>query len=71
MTGSHHAHALHSPYWWLKCAVGVDKDNAAIRAGDWASSVPSWCTFDMRVGVLPTQMWLYHVGPQWAKRAKP
>jgi SAM-dependent methyltransferase len=19
-----HAHALHSPYWWLKCAVGVD-----------------------------------------------
>jgi SAM-dependent methyltransferase len=24
--GSHHAHALHSPYWWLKCAVGVDND---------------------------------------------
>ena len=24
--GSHHAHALHSPYWWLKCAVGVDDD---------------------------------------------
>ncbi|MBV9042915.1 MAG: class I SAM-dependent methyltransferase, partial [Acidimicrobiia bacterium] len=23
-TGSHHAHALHSPYWWIKCAVGVD-----------------------------------------------
>ena len=21
--GSHHAHALHSPYWWLRCAVGV------------------------------------------------
>lgn len=20
---SHHAHALHSPYWWLKCLVGV------------------------------------------------
>ena len=20
--GSHRAHALHSPYWWLKCAVG-------------------------------------------------
>jgi SAM-dependent methyltransferase len=20
---SHHAHALHSPYWWIKCAVGV------------------------------------------------
>lgn len=24
---SHHAHALHSPYWWLKCAVGVKNDN--------------------------------------------
>ncbi len=24
---SHHAHALHSPYWWLKCAVGPRNDN--------------------------------------------
>jgi len=23
-THSHHAHALHSPFWWLKCAVGVE-----------------------------------------------
>lgn len=23
----HHAHALHSPYWWLKCAVGVGRDD--------------------------------------------
>jgi SAM-dependent methyltransferase len=23
--GGHHAHALHAPYWWIKCAVGVDK----------------------------------------------
>jgi len=22
----HYAHALHSPYWWLKCAVGVNDD---------------------------------------------
>jgi SAM-dependent methyltransferase len=29
---SHHAHALHAPYWWLKCAVGVDRDTAAVRA---------------------------------------
>ena len=20
------------------------------------------------LGILPTQMWLYHVGPQWTKR---
>ncbi len=24
--GSHHAHALHSPFWWLRCAVGVAND---------------------------------------------
>jgi len=23
---SHHAHGLHSPYWWLKCAVGPRND---------------------------------------------
>jgi SAM-dependent methyltransferase len=22
----HHAHGLHAPYWWLKCAVGVSND---------------------------------------------
>lgn len=27
MRGSHHAHALHSPYWWLKCMVGLDNDD--------------------------------------------
>ncbi len=23
----HHAHALHSPYWWIKCAVGTSNDD--------------------------------------------
>ena len=27
VTGHHHAHALHAPYWWLKCAVGVHNDD--------------------------------------------
>ena len=27
LTGREHAHALHSPYWWLKCAVGVDNSD--------------------------------------------
>ncbi len=27
LDGSGHAHALHAPYWWLKCAVGVDDDD--------------------------------------------
>lgn len=25
--GKHYAHGLHSPYWWIKCAVGVTNDN--------------------------------------------
>jgi SAM-dependent methyltransferase len=29
---SHHAHALHAPFWWLKCAVGVTTDSALVRA---------------------------------------
>lgn len=27
-----HAHALHAPYWWLRCAVGVERDTALTRA---------------------------------------
>lgn len=27
LTHTHHAHALHSPFWWLKCAVGVSNTN--------------------------------------------
>lgn len=27
VTGRHRAHALHSPYWWLKCAVGPRNDD--------------------------------------------
>jgi SAM-dependent methyltransferase len=30
--GTHHAHALHAPYWWLKCAVGVDRDTFLVRS---------------------------------------
>ncbi len=24
--GAHHAHSLHAPYWWLRCAVGPTND---------------------------------------------
>jgi SAM-dependent methyltransferase len=27
---SHHNHGLHAPYWWLKCAVGVNRDDALL-----------------------------------------
>lgn len=30
---AHHTHGLHAPYWWLKCAVGVDDaDHPLVRA---------------------------------------
>jgi SAM-dependent methyltransferase len=33
VTGTGYAHGLHSPYWWLRCAVGTtNEDHAAVRA---------------------------------------
>jgi SAM-dependent methyltransferase len=33
LLGYHHAHGLHAPYWWLKCLVGVDRDqHPAVQA---------------------------------------
>jgi SAM-dependent methyltransferase len=30
---THHAHGLHAPYWWLKCALGVsNSDHPAVSA---------------------------------------
>ncbi|MBW3614271.1 MAG: methyltransferase domain-containing protein [Actinobacteria bacterium] len=26
VVGRHHAHGLHTPYWWLRCAVGIGND---------------------------------------------
>jgi SAM-dependent methyltransferase len=26
LIGHHHTHGLHSPYWWLRCLVGVSND---------------------------------------------
>jgi SAM-dependent methyltransferase len=32
-THTHHSHALHAPFWWLKCFVGVEKsDHPAVVA---------------------------------------
>jgi len=30
VTGSHRAHGLHSPYWWLRCAVGPQREDHAL-----------------------------------------
>ena len=31
-TGRHHAHGLHSPYWWLRCLVGVERTDQRLVA---------------------------------------
>jgi len=37
---SHHAHALHSPYWWLRCAVGpANEDNLLVN---WYRRLLEW-----------------------------
>ena len=28
LQGSHYAHSLHSPFWWLKCLIGLNKENS-------------------------------------------
>ena len=38
-TGAHHAHALHSPYWWLSCLF-----DEADRPGSLVGTTPSWST---------------------------
>lgn len=25
---THHAHAFHAPYWWMRCALGLQRENA-------------------------------------------
>lgn len=30
--GKHHAHALHSPYWWLRCVFGPPEESRLTRA---------------------------------------
>jgi SAM-dependent methyltransferase len=32
LEGCEHAHGLHAPYWWIKCAVGVNNDQHPLVA---------------------------------------
>ena len=29
-SAQHHAHSLHTPYWWLKCLIGPNSDTARV-----------------------------------------
>ena len=49
LAGRHHAHALHAPYWWLKCAVGVNRENHPLtrayhRVLVWDITARPWLT---------------------------
>jgi SAM-dependent methyltransferase len=46
---SHKAHAIHSPYWWIKCAVGIENnDHPMVKAYHrlllWDISKAPWLT---------------------------
>jgi len=80
LRGSHHAHAFHSPYWWLKCAYGLDNTEAAPvkRYHDFLCMViernPRWAAVAERTlnPVLGKSVVLYgeKVGPGWARYGK-
>lgn len=49
--GSHSAHALHSPYWWLRCAVGVARDDVwAVR------QYHRFLVWDITTGARPVRL---------------
>jgi ubiquinone/menaquinone biosynthesis C-methylase UbiE len=55
---SHFAHALHSPYWWLKCALGVDREDISVvklyhRLLVWDMMRRPWLTRALEATLLP------------------
>ena len=62
--GRHHAHALHSPYWWLKCAVGPTNDDHPLVQG-----VPPAAGVGHRQGAAAHP--LDRAGPQPGARQEP
>jgi SAM-dependent methyltransferase len=49
--GTHHAHALHSPYWWLNCALGKE-------------SLPSRAYHQLLVWDIMKRPWVTRVAEQ-------
>ena len=78
--GSHHAHAFHSPYWWLKCAYGLENTDAkpVKKYHDFLCMLiekqPSWAEPAERAlnPVLGKSVVLYgeKVPPTWSKFGK-
>jgi 2-polyprenyl-3-methyl-5-hydroxy-6-metoxy-1,4-benzoquinol methylase len=54
VTGTDHAHALHAPYWWIKCAVGVENNDNFLVKG----------YHQLLVWDMMSKPWLTRVGEQ-------
>jgi SAM-dependent methyltransferase len=80
LRGSHHAHAFHSPYWWLKAVCGLDNPTAppVKRYHDFLCTLiehnPRWAQVTERAlnPVLGKSLVLYgeRIGPSMAKYGK-
>ena len=40
--------------WYAAIRDPIKFNPGIIRGGDWASSTPSWCEVDCRIGLLPS-----------------
>jgi ubiquinone/menaquinone biosynthesis C-methylase UbiE len=49
--GVDYAHALHSPYWWLKCAVGVRRERALLPR-----AYHRFLVWDLETNAAPTRL---------------
>ena len=49
--GIDYAHALHAPYWWLKCAVGVRREDALLPR-----MYHRFLVWDLTANPLPTRL---------------
>jgi SAM-dependent methyltransferase len=49
--GFDYAHALHSPYWWLKCAVGVRRERALLPR-----AYHRFLVWDLKTNAAPTRL---------------
>ena len=63
VTGFGHAHSLHTPYWWLKCAVGVTND-----AHPLARLYHRFLVWDMTTAAPPVRLLERTLNPVIGKR---
>jgi SAM-dependent methyltransferase len=53
VTDQHRAHALHAPYWWLRCAVGVKRD---VEENRFTAAYNRFLTWDIMKGPASTRI---------------